>query len=126
MSKQYVAGNLDEKTRKDLMKFLADTRDPRTGPALAKALNEYEPGKNDEDAKYAAKAVEGLAQAKKLVKEAGVAGQTITIGTSSQIASISAETGAYQQAAEAIGLKVVLKSVSAADYINFFTSAAAR
>ena len=69
---------------------------------------------------------QNLAQAKKLVKEAGVAGQTITIGTSSQIASISAETGAYQQAAEAIGLKVVLKSVSAADYINFFTSAAAR
>ena len=69
---------------------------------------------------------QNLAQAKKLVKEAGVAGQTITIGTSSELASISAETGAYQQAAEAIGLKVVLRSVSAADYINFFTSAAAR
>ena len=67
-----------------------------------------------------------LANAKKLAKAAGVAGQTITIGTSSQLASISAETGAYQQAAEAIGLKVVLKSVSAADYINFFTSATAR
>ena len=69
---------------------------------------------------------QNLAQAKKLAKDAGVAGQTITIGTSSQLSSISAETGAYQQAAEAIGLKVVLKSVSAADYINFFTSAAAR
>jgi peptide/nickel transport system substrate-binding protein len=69
---------------------------------------------------------QNLAQARKLAKQAGVAGQTITIGTSSQLASISAETGAYQQAAEAIGLKVVLKSVSAADYINFFTSAAAR
>jgi peptide/nickel transport system substrate-binding protein len=69
---------------------------------------------------------QNLAQAKKLAKEAGVAGQTITIGTSSQLSSISAETGAYQQAAEAIGLKVVLRSVSAADYINFFTSAAAR
>jgi peptide/nickel transport system substrate-binding protein len=69
---------------------------------------------------------QNLAQAKKLAKEAGVAGQTITIGTSSQLASISAETGAYQQAAEAIGLKVVLKSVSASDYINFFTSATAR
>ena len=67
-----------------------------------------------------------LANAKKLANAAGVAGQTITIGTSSQLASISAETGAYQQAAEAIGLKVVLKSVSAADYINFFTSATAR
>ena len=36
------------------MKFLADTHDPRTGPALAKALKDYEPGKNDEDVKYAA------------------------------------------------------------------------
>jgi len=69
MSKQYVAGNLDEKTRKDLIKFLADTRDPRTGPALAKALNEYEAGKNEEDVKYAAKAVQGLAEAKKLTDQ---------------------------------------------------------
>jgi peptide/nickel transport system substrate-binding protein len=67
-----------------------------------------------------------LAEARKLASQAGVTGQTITIGTSSELASISAETGAYQQAAEAIGLKVVLKSVSAADYINFFTSAQAR
>jgi peptide/nickel transport system substrate-binding protein len=69
---------------------------------------------------------QNLAEARKLAREAGVAGQTITIGTSSELASIAAETGAYQQAAEAIGLKVVLKSVSAADYINFFTSAQAR
>ncbi len=69
---------------------------------------------------------QNLAEARKLAKQAGVDGQTITIGTSSELASISAETGAYQQAAEAIGLKVVLKSVSAADYINFFTSAQAR
>ncbi len=69
MSKQYVAGNLDEKTRKDLMKFLADTHDPRIGPALAKSFNEYEPGKNEEDVKYAAKAVEGLAGAKKLTDQ---------------------------------------------------------
>jgi peptide/nickel transport system substrate-binding protein len=69
---------------------------------------------------------QNLAKARALIKQAGVAGQTITIGTSSELAAISAETGAYQQAAEAIGLKVVLKSVSAADYINFFTSAAAR
>jgi hypothetical protein len=66
MTKQYTAGNLDEKTRKELIKFLADTRDPRTGPALAKAFNEYEAGKNDEDVKYAAQAAKGLAEAKKL------------------------------------------------------------
>jgi peptide/nickel transport system substrate-binding protein len=85
-------------------------------------------GKSAFDAAYDSSPIlsQDLTAAKKLAKEAGVAGQTITIGTSSEIASISAETGAYQQAAEAIGLKVVLKSVSAADFINFFTSAQAR
>jgi peptide/nickel transport system substrate-binding protein len=67
-----------------------------------------------------------LAKARALAKAAGVTGQTITIGTSSQLTSIATVTAAYQQAAEAIGLKVVLKSVSAQDYINFFTSAQAR
>ena len=85
-------------------------------------------GKSAFDAAYDSSPVlsQNLTAAKKLVKQAGATGQTITIGTSSEIASISAETGAYQQAAEAIGLKVVLKSVSAADFINFFTSAQAR
>jgi peptide/nickel transport system substrate-binding protein len=69
---------------------------------------------------------QNLAEAKKLVREAGAEGQTITIGTSSQISGIAFETGAYQQAAEAIGLKVQLKSVSAQDFINFFTDAAFR
>jgi peptide/nickel transport system substrate-binding protein len=80
------------------------------------------------DAAYSKSPVltQDLAKARQLVNAAGVSGQTITIGTSSQLASIATETGAYQQAAEAIGLKVVLKSVSAQDYINFFTSAQAR
>jgi peptide/nickel transport system substrate-binding protein len=69
---------------------------------------------------------ENLAAAKKLIAEAGVAGQTITIGTSSEVSSIAFETAAYQQAAVAIGLKVTLKSVSAQDFINFFTDPAYR
>jgi peptide/nickel transport system substrate-binding protein len=69
---------------------------------------------------------QNLAQARKLIGQAGATGQSITIGTSSQIPSIATETGAYQAAAQAIGLKVTLKSVSANDYINFFTSAQAR
>ena len=69
---------------------------------------------------------QNLAKARKLVREAGAAGQTITIGTSAQIPAISAVTAAYQQAAAAIGLNVVLKSVSQPDYINFFISASAR
>jgi peptide/nickel transport system substrate-binding protein len=67
-----------------------------------------------------------LAKAKKLVKEAGAVGKTFTIGTSSQIANIAQETGAYQAAANAIGLKTVLKSVSAQNYINFFIDPKAR
>jgi peptide/nickel transport system substrate-binding protein len=64
---------------------------------------------------------QNLAAAKKLIAQAGVAGQTITIGTTSEVSTIAFETGAYQQAATAIGLKVALKSVSAQDFVNFFT-----
>jgi peptide/nickel transport system substrate-binding protein len=67
-----------------------------------------------------------LAEAKTLVQQAGAAGKTFTIGTSSQISNIATVTGAYQAAAQAIGLKVVLKSVSAQNYINFFTDPKAR
>ncbi len=67
-----------------------------------------------------------LAKAKKLVKEAGAVGKTFTIGTSQQIANIAAVTGAYQAAATAIGLKTVLKNVSAQNYINFFIDPKAR
>jgi peptide/nickel transport system substrate-binding protein len=64
---------------------------------------------------------QNIPEAKKLVQEAGATGKTITIGTTSQLPGIAAETGAYQAAAEAIGLKVVLRSVPVQDYINFFT-----
>ncbi len=67
-----------------------------------------------------------LAKAKKLVKDAGAVGKTFTIGTSQQIANIAAVTGAYQAAANAIGLKTVLKNVSAQNYINFFIDPKAR
>src|SRR5262252_3946874 len=64
--------------------------------------------------------------AKKLVQQAGDAGKTITIGTTSQLAVYAADTAAYQAAAQAIGLKVALKSVSAQNYINFLVSPRAR
>jgi len=48
LTKQYTAGGLDDKTRTDLMKFLADTHDPRTQPALAKALKDFDMGKTDD------------------------------------------------------------------------------
>ncbi len=85
-------------------------------------------GKSAFDKAYNASPVlpHNLATAKQLVKEAGAVGKTFTIGTSSQIANIAQETGAYQQAANAIGLKTVLKSVSAQNYINFFIDTKAR
>jgi peptide/nickel transport system substrate-binding protein len=64
--------------------------------------------------------------AKKLIQEAGATGKTLRIGTSSQLPSISALAGAYQAAAQAIGLKVKLKSVSANNFINFFIDKNAR
>jgi len=63
---------------------------------------------------------QNLEKAKADAKTAGIVGQTITVGTSSGIPSISTETLAIQQAAEAIGLKVKLKNVSPSNYINFF------
>ena len=80
-------------------------------------------GKAVFDAAYGSSPVltQNIAEARKLVMQAGDTGKTITIGTSSQLAVIAEVTAAYQAAAQAIGLKVILKSVSAQDYINFFT-----
>jgi peptide/nickel transport system substrate-binding protein len=85
-------------------------------------------GKSVFDKAYNASPVmsQNIAGARKLVKEAGATGKTLTIGTSSQIANIAEETGAYQAAAQAIGLKTALKSVSAQNYINFFIDPKAR
>ncbi len=61
MAKTYIAGSLDDKTRKDLMKELADMRDVRAQSAFAKALGEYEFQKNDDDVKFAAGAITAMA-----------------------------------------------------------------
>jgi peptide/nickel transport system substrate-binding protein len=47
-------------------------------------------------------------------------------GTTNQLALYAEDTGAWQAAAQAIGLKVVLKSVPAQDYVNFLYSPQAR
>ena len=61
-----------------------------------------------------------LAKAKDLIAKAGVAGQTIRIGTSSGTAAVHSEALAYKAAAEELGLKVTLDDVSSANFINFF------
>lgn len=62
LTKTYIAGGLDDKTRKDLIKELADMHDPRTEPALAKALNDFELGKTNDDVKFAAESVGVMAK----------------------------------------------------------------
>jgi peptide/nickel transport system substrate-binding protein len=67
-----------------------------------------------------------VAKAKQLVQQAGAGGQEIVIGTSSEVNSLETAANAVRQAAVSIGLKARLKSVSAANYINFFTDPKAR
>ena len=63
MTKTYVAGGLDDKTRVDLMKFLAETHDPRTQPAIAKALTSFESGKTDDEARVSCESLKFMATA---------------------------------------------------------------
>ncbi len=66
-----------------------------------------------------------LAKANELISQAGVAGQSIKIGTSSGTPSINAEALAYKAAAEQLGLKVTFNDVSPSNFINFFIDPAA-
>ena len=67
-----------------------------------------------------------LVKAKKLITDAGAAGKSITIGMSSELTGISTEASALKAAAEAIGMKATLHSVSAQNFINFFIDPKAR
>ncbi|MBX3206711.1 MAG: hypothetical protein KF764_16700 [Labilithrix sp.] len=69
LAKTYTAGGLDEKTRKDLIKLIADMGDPRAAPAFAKAFKDYEPGKNDDDVKFAAQGSSRLSNSGKLTDQ---------------------------------------------------------
>src|SRR5579872_3095027 len=62
MSKTYTAGSLDDKTRVDLMKFLAETHDPRTQPAIAKALKSFEMGKTDDEIRVSCESINAMAK----------------------------------------------------------------
>jgi peptide/nickel transport system substrate-binding protein len=67
-----------------------------------------------------------LAKAKQLIIDAGATGKSITIGMSQDLLGISTEATALKAAAEAIGMKAVLHSVSADNFINFFIDPKAR
>jgi len=59
LTKTYVDGDLDERTRIDLIKFLADTRDPRAKAAWIKACAAFAEGKgaSEDDVRWAAPAI---------------------------------------------------------------------
>jgi peptide/nickel transport system substrate-binding protein len=63
---------------------------------------------------------QNLAKAKQLIIDAGATGKSITIGMSNELTGISTEASALKAAAEAIGMKATLHSVSAQNFINFF------
>jgi hypothetical protein len=63
LTKTYTAGGLDEKTRIDLMKFLAETHDPRTQPAIAKVLKDFDMGKNDDETRTACESINAMSKA---------------------------------------------------------------
>lgn len=67
-----------------------------------------------------------LTTARALIKAAGAEGKSITIGTTNQIQALATAANLVRQAATEIGLKVTIDSVSAANFINFFTNAGAR
>lgn len=67
-----------------------------------------------------------LTKARALIKAAGATGKPLTIGTTSQIQNLATASNLVRQAATEIGLNVTIKSVSAADFINFFTDPGAR
>ncbi len=69
---------------------------------------------------------QNVAKAKDLIRQAGAAGKTITLGMTPEVASLQSAATAFRSAGEAIGLKVKFKAVSAQSFINFFIDPKAR
>lgn len=68
LAKTYASGNLDDKTRADLIAWLAKSNDVRAAPAFAKALDDC-----DKDIEPAAHATAALANAGKSLDASGAA-----------------------------------------------------
>src|SRR5262249_23297660 len=62
LAKTYTDAPMDDRTRIELIKFLADTRDARAKPALIKALSGFASGAgpSEDDVRWAAPAVAAL------------------------------------------------------------------
>lgn len=57
MNEVCVNGDLDERTNSALIKFMSDARHPDGEPCLVKALKDYKPDSNEDDVRWAARAV---------------------------------------------------------------------
>jgi len=64
--------------------------------------------------------------AKGLVEAAGATGKPLVLATSNELATVATMANAVKAAAEDIGLKVELRPVSAANYVNLFVDPTAR
>lgn len=134
MAQAYTKGGLDDKTRKELIKELADMRDPRTAPALAKAFQDYEAGKSDEDVRYAAQAAKGLAEGGKFTDQAAIdalwgcfskfsptKSKSINTTTDLHDAVLAVKHPSWgQKAVEKLAAKVVLDDQPVNDQLDFW------
>lgn len=57
MTQRCVNGEMDERTTSKLIKFLADTRDPKAEACFVKVLKEYKPDSTEDDLRAVARAV---------------------------------------------------------------------
>lgn len=57
LAKAYVAGGLEDSTRFEILKLLADSRDVRAKEAWVKALKDFQPNVSEDEAKNAARAI---------------------------------------------------------------------
>lgn len=57
MTKICVTGDLEEKTQSKVVKFISDSRDARGADCLVKTLKNFKPEANEEDVRWAARAV---------------------------------------------------------------------
>jgi len=60
MTQRCVAGEMDDRTNSKLIKFLADTRDPKAEPCFIKVLKEYKPDSTEDDLRAVCRAVNGM------------------------------------------------------------------
>jgi HEAT repeat protein len=60
MTQRCVAGDLDDRTNGKLIKFLADTRDPKAEPCFIKTLKDYKPDQTEEDTRAVCRAIAAM------------------------------------------------------------------